>query len=258
MSKQKNSLYFHRLSLIHQTDRQAAELIIQSQFMKPGVGGLYGPGIYFANTIEACKVKALRKGVFLIADVYLGKTCSISKDEAMKIHLDKDPEVSKKIQKEGFTAICGYKQLTGREFIVFDPERVKNIKFIYGDRPQSIPNISHKRLVLFWVTDHNTAKQIVESQNLPQYNGPFGNGFYLFDSITDAISHLGNNETFLAADFSLKSFGELRPNQTLDSPKLPKHFQTFLGKSNNLKFYISKDPSMIKNIHYCGGKLFEE
>lgn len=43
----------YHLSLIHQTDIQCGELIISSQRMIPSVGGLYGHGIYFANTIEA-------------------------------------------------------------------------------------------------------------------------------------------------------------------------------------------------------------
>lgn len=258
MSKPKNHLYFHRRSLIHQTDKQAAEAIIQSQHMKPGVGGLYGPGIYFANTIEACDAKALRKGVYIIADVYLGKTLSLSKDEAIKMKLNKDPNVSKNIESQGFTAICGHKQPTGREFIVFDPERVKNIKFILGERPQATLTLQIKRACLFWVTDHQSAKKIVDDQELPEYNGPFGEGYYLFDSLEDAFQHFGKKETYLCADLKVDNLGQFRQGQKLDSPGLPRRYTSFHGKKKGIEFYVVKDKDLISNIHYCGGTPWNE
>lgn len=255
--KKEESIVIHRLSLIHQTDKASAESIVSSQNMIPGSGGLYGPGIYFANTIEACDAKALRKGVYLIADVYLGKVMKISKKKALSLRLHKDPEASKKIRNKGYNSIYGHKQATGREYIVFDSERVKNIKYIYGERPSSYFAPPIKRYVLFWVADHLEAAQIVETQALPRYDGPFGKGYYLFDSITDAKAHLGNKETYLAADMKLVSYGELRPHQTLKSRSLPSHFQTLLGQKNEIKFFIAKKPELIKNIHYCGGLPFD-
>ena len=80
----------------------------------------------------------------------------------------------------------------------------------------------------------------------------------MFDSITDALSHLGPKETFLCADFKIDSLGEFRPKQTLDSPKLPHRFQSFHGKSGGIDIYVARTPNIIKNIHYCGGALFEK
>lgn len=55
-----NNNHYH-ISLIHQTDQNCAEQIISSQKMIPSSNGLYGPGIYFANTIEAANLKNMKR-----------------------------------------------------------------------------------------------------------------------------------------------------------------------------------------------------
>ena len=65
----------HRLALFHRTPIECAEKIISSQQFKKG-GGLYGTGIYFANTYEATTLKTKHhpnsKWCVLVADVYIG------------------------------------------------------------------------------------------------------------------------------------------------------------------------------------------
>lgn len=241
----------NRRSLIHQTDKAAAEAIVKSQKMIPGTGGLYGGGIYFANTIEACDGKALRKGVYLIADVYLGRTKAFEKKEVVKKPLN-----PQKILSDGYHSVVGIKMATGREFVVYDPERVKNIKYMYGTPIDAKFRQKRKRYVFFLATDHQTAKNIVEKQHVPMTsNGPFGDGFYMYDSLTDALQANPNQETFLAADCYMKDYYKLHNNQKINS-HLRTKYKSFKGKLNGMNYYIFADPSLICCIHYCGGKTF--
>lgn len=90
----------YHLSLIHQTDLECAEKIISTQTMIPSANGLYGPGIYFANTIEAANLKSRRKGVFLTADVYPGKSKKVSKNDVLHGNFN-----SQQIRDDGYTSI---------------------------------------------------------------------------------------------------------------------------------------------------------
>ncbi|KAK8836816.1 hypothetical protein M9Y10_037339 [Tritrichomonas musculus] len=249
MSRSHKSSKPYRKSLIHQTDLACAEQIISTQTMRPGAAGLYGPGIYFANTIEATNLKAHRRGVYLIADVYLGKVKHVTKNEATSGNFN-----VQQIQAEGYTSIFGYKMPTGREIIVFDPNRVKNIKFIYGSRPRAVFQTDRERIVLFLVTDRNTAGQIVETQKVPKIDGPFGRGCYLFDSITDALAMNPNQETYLAADAYMVDFYNLQNGENTNSPNARNGHRSFLGKHNGINHFILKNRRNVVNIHFCGGK----
>lgn len=246
-----NNNHYH-ISLIHQTDQNCAEQIISSQKMIPSSNGLYGPGIYFANTIEAANLKSHRKGVFLIADVYPGKAKKVSKDDVIHGNFN-----SNQIKSNGYTSIYGYKMPTGREIIVFDPDRVKNIKYIFGTRPQAVFQTSRLRITLFFVTDRRTASKISENQNIPRLDGPLGKGCYMYDTITDAIQTNPTHkktETYLAADAYMKYFCKLRDNQKINDQNVPRHFQSFVGVANGMTQFFLKNPQLIERIHFCGGK----
>ncbi|KAK8898474.1 hypothetical protein M9Y10_000763 [Tritrichomonas musculus] len=120
--------------------------------MLPGAKGLYGAGIYFANTIEATDHKAHRRGVYLIADVYVGKYKEISKAEAISGNFN-----VQQIQSNGYACIFGYRMPTGREIIVFDPELVRNIKYVYGARTQAVFATDRERITLFLVVSKESA-----------------------------------------------------------------------------------------------------
>lgn len=257
MSK-KDSYKFKRKVLIHQTDLPSAEAIIGSQRMIPGSKGMYGPGIYFGNTVGACDFKALKKGVYLAVEVDPGLTKPISKEEANAKDMYHDLSQSQQLISQGFTAVCGYHQPTGREFVIYDPSRIISIKYCYGIRPQTpFPKEYGKDLttaILFWVTDRQTASKIVEQKHHRKYNGPFGNAYYLFDSITDAIQVLGNQETFLAADLDVSRLCHFRPGQKLSTPRIPHHCTAYVGIEQGVKYYITNDSRNITNIHFCGGQ----
>ena len=66
--------------LYHQTDPPTAEIILATQQMKPGNGGLAGGGIYFATTPELTAHKAHKRGVILEATVQLGMMHVLDKE----------------------------------------------------------------------------------------------------------------------------------------------------------------------------------
>lgn len=249
--KDSNKPNKNRRSLIHQTDVRSAEAIVRSQRFNPGTGGLYGGGIYFANTIEACDGKALHKGVYLIADVYLGRTKAFTKSEVVKNKVD-----PQKILSDGYHSVVGTKMKTGREFVVYDPDRVKNIKYMYGTRIEAQFREKRKRYVFFLATDHQTAAEIVQRQHIRMTEGgPFGDGFYMYDSLQDALQ-VQQGETYLAADCYMKSYYKLKNNEKITSRLRTEH-KSFKGKLNGMCYYIFADPSLIRNIHYCGGRVFD-
>ncbi|OHT02226.1 hypothetical protein TRFO_30742 [Tritrichomonas foetus] len=243
MSKQNH----HRRTLIHQTDLRSAETIIRTQIMRPGSGGCYGAGIYFANTFEACDHKSHKNGVYLVADVYLGKTKALSYQQI-------DPN---NLKKEGYDSVVGLKMPTGREFIVYDSNRVKNIKYAYGTRPQVVFTSARDRLVLFWVTNPQEASRIVRHQHIPMTsNGRFSDGFYMYDSVTDALQEHPQATTFLAADVHIKKRYNLSNRETITS-LMRRRYKSFSAQVNGFKYYIVVDPRQIVNIHFSGGALFD-
>lgn len=242
------SVYKHRLTLIHQTDLQSAEAIISSQTMLPGTDGSFGGGIYFANTIEAASQKAHRRGVYLVADVYLGKAYPCPVNELQSVRTGKQTLIQ-----NGYKGVIGYKISNGKEIVAYNSDQVKNIKYCYGaQRPNAVFTTSRERVTLFIVTNHNDAANYVTNQKLARMDGPFGKAYYLFDTLTDALTVHPNEETFLCADVRMKDFKKL--NRTCDVNKHSKGYRSFIGSFNNINYFIIKDSSLITNIHYCGGK----
>ena len=236
--------YHHRLALIHQTSPENAEKIISTQQMIPSASGLFGPGVYFANTIEATNLKARQRQTYLIADVYVGKSVRISKDEATKGNINFQSFRSQ------FNSIFGHGMPTGREIIVFDPNRIKNIKYMYGTRPKNVFQINRNRIVLFYITDKTNAEIIVNGQSLMKSFGPCGNYIYLYDSITDA-KNVTSGETYLAVD----AIVEKCYNYSGTGPfQLPEKYKCFKTNYNGMIIYGFRNSNyLIKNIHYCGG-----
>eukprot|EP01083_Nonionella_stella_P026508 73006_1 len=61
------------MKLYHITDAASAKLIWQKHKMIRGSAGMFGGGIYFAETVQAAKHKAHKKGVLITAKVFVGK-----------------------------------------------------------------------------------------------------------------------------------------------------------------------------------------
>ena len=109
--------------LYHQTDPASAKIILQTQQMKPGNGGVAGGGIYFATTPQLTGHKAHRRGVILEATVALGKIHTL---EAAG-----DPNMTlQKLKSLGFDSVCIARQVSrGHEYVVYDPKQVLSIRW---------------------------------------------------------------------------------------------------------------------------------
>jgi len=61
------------MTLYHVTDTAAADSIWKERKMIRGSAGMFGGGIYFAESVAAAKYKAQRQGVLITAKVFVGK-----------------------------------------------------------------------------------------------------------------------------------------------------------------------------------------
>ena len=107
--------------LYHQTDAATANIILRTQHMKPGSGGLAGGGIYFATTPELTGHKAHRTGVILEVTVALGRIHTLDANG--------DPNMTlQKLKALGFDSVCIARPVSsGQEYVVYDPEQVLRI-----------------------------------------------------------------------------------------------------------------------------------
>jgi hypothetical protein len=115
--------------LYHQTDSATANIIIQTQKMKPGSGGLAGGGIYFATTPELTSHKAHKKGVILEATVALGRihTLEAAGDPTMTLQ---------KLNSLGYNSVCIARAVSsGQEYVVYDPKQVSAIRVAPSHAP---------------------------------------------------------------------------------------------------------------------------
>lgn len=76
----------------HETSLEAANSIIQQQVIRPSTyaenfNPLFGPGIYFARTINGAQEKSNFHGVCLSADVLISKTKEMDKEEGKNIKI---------------------------------------------------------------------------------------------------------------------------------------------------------------------------
>lgn len=255
-----NDVTAHRWTLFHVTTIDHANSIIKGQNFIAG-DGLYGVGVYFANTIEACKLKImhhlkddpnyLKRLTYLVADVYVGRAKPISKSQAQK----KKPN-HKALLKQGYTSIIGYELSTGREVICLDPSRIHNIKYALGKRPTEIFPIERNRIVLFFVASRKIAKEAHDNQKFMKTSGKYGKGIYLYNSIGDALSAHPNAETFIACEARLNNFYQLKNGENLQSQSVKgKGFKSFAApKGDGKQLYIFKNGSNVFNIHFCGGE----
>ena len=123
LMQQQQQLALSGTKLYHQTDFATANIIIQTQKMKPGSGGLAGGGIYFATTPELTGHKAHKKGVILEATVALGRihTLEAAGDSTMTLQ---------KLNSLGYNSVCIARAVSsGHEYVVYDPKQVSAIQY---------------------------------------------------------------------------------------------------------------------------------
>jgi len=122
--------------LFHFTKRETAELILKTKTFKPGSSGLFGAGMYFAESIEIAQhkvnpsvvsqneinagatVKALvDMGTALIIE---GPRCDLTGDEVHSLGCD--------------TVLARSSSKADWEYVVYDPKRITPIRIIYPNK----------------------------------------------------------------------------------------------------------------------------
>jgi hypothetical protein len=106
-----------RWTLFHMTDEDAARSIARSQAFRPGTSGMFGAGIYFAQSGSDCKGKAHKVGAVLRAKVALGRSLVC---KSAQTRLD-----ARTLAGYGCQSVKGTAPAVSRdEYAVFDPEQV--------------------------------------------------------------------------------------------------------------------------------------
>ena len=122
LDEAKQQALDHAATLYHQTDRNAADSILQSQTMRPGNGGIAGPGIYFATNRQLTTHKAHSRGVILQAKVSLGQILELGRDGDRSM-------THAKLRALGKDSVCINRGITsGLEYVVYEADRVLEIR----------------------------------------------------------------------------------------------------------------------------------
>jgi hypothetical protein len=112
------------LELYHFTSEDAASKIMRSGALIRGDVGAFGGGIYFADTPQEAYKKAHKKDACLRATVAFHRPVKLAKP-CHGLNL-----ISLKTR--GFDSAVADCFRTGREYIIYAPESVTNVRRIYG------------------------------------------------------------------------------------------------------------------------------
>ena len=230
-----------RRLFVHQTDPISAASILKSQRFNPSQKWDKVGSIYFAETAPDTDNKAQKHGTYLMVDVYLG----LFQDQNTDFDNANDKITSIRNDRGKYDE--------GLEYVIKDPKRARNIRYLDGIKPPGITIEMRDRMPLIYATTAKNAMKIIKSQQIPIENRPeiAGNGFYLWENIPDARKYSKKGfETFLAADVHFP--------YCYESNKLPnqndyKNYKSFRGNFHDTHFYMVKNPYYIKNIHYISG-----
>jgi hypothetical protein len=111
-----------KLVLYHATNREAAIAIARTRQMQPGMGGLFGPGIYFAETPEIARFKSQHGNgsawAMVTAEVDLGVPLIITgENQTMDLKI---------LRTMGRDSVIGKRHArSALEFVVYESSRVK-------------------------------------------------------------------------------------------------------------------------------------
>ena len=227
---------------IHQTCLQNAERICQDNCFIVNNGSV-GFAIYLCFDAPTTDHKCSKHGTYFIADVYRGHyTIIYRKSDMGKNYSNYNSVINK--------------ALNGDEIVVFESDRVKNIRYLKGDRPRNIWINMRPRMTLIFGTSLLKARTIIEKQELPKENHPniAGEGYYLWPDIPSAINYgsAKEKETFLVADVFFTNPFEKRNHFPTQEDLF--RYDSFRGQYKETCYFMVKYPQRIANIHYIDGK----
>lgn len=230
-----------RKLMVHQTSPECAAAILSSQQFLPSQRWDQVGSIYFAENAPETENKAQKKGTYLMADVYLG------------VNTGNDTDFQSTA--DNITAIRNEKGKynEGLEYVIKDPNRARNIRYLDGIKPPGIIIEMRDRMPLIYATTKEKAAEILKNQIIPIENRPdmAGWGYYLWENIPDARKYsMSGTETYLAADVHFPyCFEENRfPNHYEY-----KNFSSFRGDFQDTHYYMVRFKYTIVNIRYISG-----
>ena len=216
-------------TFFYETSLEAAISIIREQSIRPSQFGkkrnpLFGPGIYFAMTINGAHNKSNNHGVCLSADVLIHKTKEMDKQDGIK--LKNNIKYWEKLRNEGYDSIFCYGMRTGDEVVIFDQKQIKNIKFIkFGTDGQSVRptddnwnldtilQTRENKITLFYATNLQQGSIIENSQTIPNEDGQFGTGIYLFNTVEDAINQHPDCNVYISVYADMTNYYKLNSDE---------------------------------------------
>lgn len=250
VSRYSNSQASHenttRKLMVHQTSPEFAASILTSKRFLPSTAWDQVGSIYFAETVPETENKAQHKGTYLMADVYLGRYTGND-----TIFNESNSNLTSIRHEKGTHS-------EGLEYIIKDPERALNIRYLDGVKPSGITVEMRDRMPLIYATSAQKAAEIIKTQKIPKENRAdiAGNGYYLWENIPDARKYQinGDNgaETFLVADVH---FPYCYQSQSFPNKSDYYNYKTFRGDYQDTHYYMVKNPYYIVHIKYIAGTL---
>lgn len=229
-----------RRLMVHQTDPNAAASILNSKQMRTGSGGALGAGIYFCKTMDGTDARALHRGTYVMAEVYLGKT-------------QKDLNLNNRPDDVGST-VSGDKLPM---YVVNESDRVLNIRYLAGTLPPGadINNFELRdRMPLIFAAPPQEAANIIRYRKFPKEDRKdiAGYGIYLWQNVPDAQKYAKQGSTtFLAADaYFVECFSNMNKMPGYNDRKYHKSFR---GMYNGTHYFMIKSNKNVDKIHYIGG-----
>jgi hypothetical protein len=147
-------------TLYHQTNAEFSKIIEDNQIMKIGRKGMLGAGIYFAETAAETRGKARQEGVMIEAQVIVGIQLRV-KGAWNDMNLNF-------IQQRGAETVRGEGYRTGVEYVIYEPDRIVNIRIISGADSNSI--CTNPRCFGF-LTNHRGQEHKLKNSFLVMYQG---------------------------------------------------------------------------------------
>lgn len=226
-----------RIVGVHQTSLGNATSILYENKIYPRPGSR-GCGIYACYNAPTTNHKCRGgKGTCLYMDIYLGKNTK-------NIDLDENSFYDSTINDK----------FNGDEIIVRTSDRVLNIKYLNGDKPNNIWLEMRPRMLLIFGTTRSNARSILNNQEIPMENHPniAGKGYYLWPDVPSATKY-GNSgrETFLVADVFFTNTFENRSYLPQSSDLMK--YDSFRGTYNETCYFMVKYSQRIKNIRFIDG-----
>lgn len=182
------------ISLFHVTSSEAAQSIVDSGKMLRGKTGLFGGGIYFAETVEIANKKAHFTGATIKAEVFLGFSLICRKS-------DYDMNFNKLIKHYGCNSVKGMGCVSWPEYVVYNWSQVSIQKVLIGDKVYfktkdkqgKKSSVCTSELCIYYMQKHIGSCRIKCINNKCEYYGDYHLGSCKVPCLNELCENYGEN-----------------------------------------------------------------